>query len=150
MPGCRKLQEGADADIVVCDAGTISDHSTFEKPMESTVGVRYLLVGGTVVIDKGKTVSDVLPVRCWPRQNPKTSYALRQRYANAPVLNSIACRAATFGLKAAAYVEKSDSLLAKLDDNCATLLQIDPTFGVITGGTPHVRGRVTCEGHGQK
>jgi len=29
-----RLQEGADADIVVFDGGTIGDRSTFEKPME--------------------------------------------------------------------------------------------------------------------
>lgn len=58
-----KLQEGADADIVVFDAATITDRSTFEKPMEPSVGVRYLLVGGTVVVDEGKIVPDVFPGR---------------------------------------------------------------------------------------
>src|ERR1700676_3028718 len=58
-----RLQEGADADIVVFDAGTISDRSTFEKPMEPSVGVRYLVVGGTVVVDEGKIVPDVFPGR---------------------------------------------------------------------------------------
>jgi cytosine/adenosine deaminase-related metal-dependent hydrolase len=58
-----RLQEGADADIVVFDAGTISDRSTFEKPMEPSVGVRYLVVGGTVVVDEGKVVPDVFPGR---------------------------------------------------------------------------------------
>jgi N-acyl-D-aspartate/D-glutamate deacylase len=56
-----RLQEGADADIVVFDAGTISDRSTFEKPMEPSVGVRYLVVGGTLVVDEGKIVPDVFP-----------------------------------------------------------------------------------------
>ena len=58
-----RLQEGADADIVVFDAGTIRDRSTFEKPMESSVGVRYLVVGGTVVVDEGKIMPDVFPGR---------------------------------------------------------------------------------------
>lgn len=58
-----RLQEGADADIVVFDAGTISDRATFEKPMEPSVGVRYLVVGGTVVVDEGKVVPDVFPGR---------------------------------------------------------------------------------------
>ncbi len=65
-PAARKkgrLQEGADADIVVFDAGTISDRATFEKPMEPSVGVRYLVVGGTVVVDEGKIVPDVFPGR---------------------------------------------------------------------------------------
>ena len=56
-----RLQEGADADIVVFDASTISDRSTFDKPMEPSTGVRYLVVGGTVVVDQGKIVPDVFP-----------------------------------------------------------------------------------------
>jgi N-acyl-D-aspartate/D-glutamate deacylase len=58
-----RLQEGADADIVVFDAATISDRATFEKPMEPSVGVHYLLVAGTVVVDEGKIVPDVFPGR---------------------------------------------------------------------------------------
>jgi N-acyl-D-aspartate/D-glutamate deacylase len=58
-----RLQEGADADIVVFDANTITDRSTFEKPMEPSVGVRYLMVEGTVVVDEGKLVPDVFPGR---------------------------------------------------------------------------------------
>lgn len=58
-----RLQEGADADIVVFDAATISDRSTFAKPMEPSVGVHYLVVRGTVVVDEGKIVPDVFPGR---------------------------------------------------------------------------------------
>jgi N-acyl-D-aspartate/D-glutamate deacylase len=58
-----RLQEGADADIVVFDAATIRDRSTFEKPMEPSTGVRYLMVEGTVVVDEGKIVPDVFPGR---------------------------------------------------------------------------------------
>jgi hypothetical protein len=58
-----RLQEGADADIVVFDPATISDRSTFEKPMETSAGVHQLLVGGTLLIDDGKLVPDVYPGR---------------------------------------------------------------------------------------
>jgi N-acyl-D-aspartate/D-glutamate deacylase len=58
-----RLQEGADADIVVFDPQTIADRSTFEKPMEPSVGVHYLLVGGTPLIDEGKLVPDTYPGR---------------------------------------------------------------------------------------
>ncbi len=58
-----RLQEDADADIVVFDAATISDRSTFAKPMEPSVGVRYLVVSGTIVVDEGKIVPDVFPGR---------------------------------------------------------------------------------------
>jgi len=58
-----RLQEGADADIVVFDPETIADRSTFEKPMEPSVGVHELLVAGTLVIDDGKMVPEVYPGR---------------------------------------------------------------------------------------
>jgi cytosine/adenosine deaminase-related metal-dependent hydrolase len=58
-----RLQQGVDADIVVFDPATISDRSTFQKPMEPSIGVHYLLVGGTAVVDDGKVVPDVFPGR---------------------------------------------------------------------------------------
>jgi len=61
-----RLQEGADADIVVFDAQAISDRSTFEKPMEPSIGVRTLVVGGTVVVDEGKIVPNIFPGRALP------------------------------------------------------------------------------------
>jgi N-acyl-D-aspartate/D-glutamate deacylase len=56
-----RLQEGADADIVIFDPQTIVDRATFEKPMEPSVGVHYLLVGGTLLIADSKMVPDVYP-----------------------------------------------------------------------------------------
>jgi N-acyl-D-aspartate/D-glutamate deacylase len=58
-----RMQEGADADVVVFDPGTISDRSTYQHPMEPSVGVRYLVVGGTVLVDQDKLVPDVFPGR---------------------------------------------------------------------------------------
>jgi N-acyl-D-aspartate/D-glutamate deacylase len=56
-----RLQEGADADIVVFDPQTISDRSTYQHPMEPSVGVQYLVVGGTIVVNQGKIVADTFP-----------------------------------------------------------------------------------------
>ena len=56
-----RLQEGVDADLVVFDPQAITDRATFEKPMEPSVGVHFLLVGGTVLIDDGKMVEGVFP-----------------------------------------------------------------------------------------
>lgn len=58
-----RVQEGANADIVVFDPATIRDRATFEQPMAPSIGVRELLVGGTVLIDQGKLVPDVYPGR---------------------------------------------------------------------------------------
>ncbi len=58
-----RLQEGADADIVIFDPQTIADRSTFDKPMEPSVGVHFLLVGGTPLIAEEKLVSDTYPGR---------------------------------------------------------------------------------------
>jgi N-acyl-D-aspartate/D-glutamate deacylase len=58
-----RLQEGADADITVFDLQTIKDQSTFQHPLEPSVGVQYLVVGGAVVIDQGKILPNVFPGR---------------------------------------------------------------------------------------
>jgi N-acyl-D-aspartate/D-glutamate deacylase len=58
-----RLQEGANADIVVFDAATIRDKATFKEPMLPSVGVHYLVVGGAMVVDDGKVVPEVFPGR---------------------------------------------------------------------------------------
>jgi N-acyl-D-aspartate/D-glutamate deacylase len=56
-----RLQEGADADIVVFDPETVTDRSTFEQPKLPSEGIKYVLVGGTLVVDSGKPVEGVFP-----------------------------------------------------------------------------------------
>src|SRR5581483_8374461 len=56
-----RVQEGCDADIVIFDPQTITDRSTYAHPMEPSVGVHYLIVGGTVLIDQGKMVPNIFP-----------------------------------------------------------------------------------------
>jgi N-acyl-D-aspartate/D-glutamate deacylase len=58
-----RLKEGADADIVIFDAKIIRDRATFAKPMAPSVGVHYLVVGGTVIVSEGEIVPDVFPGR---------------------------------------------------------------------------------------
>ena len=65
-PQARKkgrLQVGSDADVVVFDPKTFKDQSTFEKPKVPSLGVRYLLVNGTPVVDGGKLVEGVMAGR---------------------------------------------------------------------------------------
>ena len=56
-----RLQAGARADIVVFDAGRVTDRATFRAPTEASEGVRYLVVDGTLVVDDGQFVDSVFP-----------------------------------------------------------------------------------------
>jgi N-acyl-D-aspartate/D-glutamate deacylase len=56
-----RIQEGADADIVVFDPATVTDRATYEHPNEHSTGMKYVLVNGVPVIDKGAVVSGVFP-----------------------------------------------------------------------------------------
>ena len=56
-----RLQEGADADVVIFDPQTVTDRATYQHPMEPSVGVEYLLVGGAVLVEKGKLLEGVFP-----------------------------------------------------------------------------------------
>lgn len=46
-----RLQAGADADVVVFDAGRIRDRATVEHPELTSEGIHYVLVGGEIVLD---------------------------------------------------------------------------------------------------
>jgi N-acyl-D-aspartate/D-glutamate deacylase len=56
-----RLQEGMDADVVIFNPQIVSDRSTYQHPMETSVGVEYLLVGGVILVDKGKLIEGVFP-----------------------------------------------------------------------------------------
>jgi N-acyl-D-aspartate/D-glutamate deacylase len=56
-----RLQEGADADIIIFDPQTVADRSTYQKPMEPSTGMKFVIVGGTVLIEQGKLVPDTFP-----------------------------------------------------------------------------------------
>jgi N-acyl-D-aspartate/D-glutamate deacylase len=56
-----RLQEGADADVVIFDPQTVTDRATYQHPAEPSVGVEYLLVGGAVLVEKGKLLGGIFP-----------------------------------------------------------------------------------------
>lgn len=56
-----RIQVGADADITVFDPNTIIDKATFEKGLEFSSGIEYVLVNGTFVLKNGNTVPNVFP-----------------------------------------------------------------------------------------
>lgn len=53
LQGRGLLREGLAADITIFDAATITDRSTFADPHHYSEGVRYVVVNGVLVIDRG-------------------------------------------------------------------------------------------------
>jgi len=56
-----RLQEGADADIIAFDPQTVADRATYQSPREPSVGMQYVIVNGSVLIDKGLMVPGNFP-----------------------------------------------------------------------------------------
>ena len=56
-----RIQIGADADITIFNPNTVIDKATFEKGLEFSAGVEYVMVNGTFVLRNGKTVDNVFP-----------------------------------------------------------------------------------------
>jgi N-acyl-D-aspartate/D-glutamate deacylase len=49
-----RLAPGSAADIVVFDAEHVRDRSTFAEPHRTALGIRFVLVGGRLVLEDGK------------------------------------------------------------------------------------------------
>ena len=49
-----RLRAGADADITVFDLTTVGDAATYTQPTLPSLGMRYVLVNGVVVVKDGK------------------------------------------------------------------------------------------------
>jgi N-acyl-D-aspartate/D-glutamate deacylase len=45
----------------VFDPATVTDQATYEHPSERSTGMRFVVVNGVLVIDKGSLVPGVLP-----------------------------------------------------------------------------------------
>jgi N-acyl-D-aspartate/D-glutamate deacylase len=58
-----RLAVGADADVTVFDPARVIDRATFEKPAQYSVGIEYVVVGGTAVVKRGELVEGVMPGR---------------------------------------------------------------------------------------
>lgn len=56
-----RIQPGARADITVFDPATVQDRATFRAPTLPSIGMRYVLVAGTLVVDGGQIVDGVAP-----------------------------------------------------------------------------------------
>ena len=49
-----RIRVGADADLAIFDPDTVIDKATYEHPKEPSVGFRFVLVGGEVLVQEGK------------------------------------------------------------------------------------------------
>ena len=62
MANKGRIRTGADADLTIFDAATVTDRSTYEDATIPSAGIPWVIVGGTVVVDGG-VVADVRPGR---------------------------------------------------------------------------------------
>jgi len=73
VPAMRRkgrLQVGCDADIVVFDPATITDQATYARPTRPPVGIKHVIVNGTLVVRDAGIVPAALPgqsIRATPR-----------------------------------------------------------------------------------
>ena len=56
-----RVQQGADADLVVFDPLTVLDRATYEKGDVPAAGIRHVLVGGTFVVRDETPVEGIYP-----------------------------------------------------------------------------------------
>ena len=57
MANKGRLRAGADADITIFDAATVTDRSTYEDATIPSAGIPFVIVGGQVVVDGGQVTA---------------------------------------------------------------------------------------------
>jgi dihydroorotase len=58
-----RIRIGADADLTIFDARSITDKSTFQDPAQYAEGIKFVVVNGVVIIKSGQLQSSVYPGR---------------------------------------------------------------------------------------
>ena len=56
-----RIRVGADADITVFDPNTVVDKATYEKPLQYSEGIQFVLVSGVLVVKDGSLVEGIFP-----------------------------------------------------------------------------------------
>jgi N-acyl-D-aspartate/D-glutamate deacylase len=56
-----RIHPGADADITVFDLRTVADRATYSEPLRPSAGIRFVLVGGEIVVHEAQFVDGPLP-----------------------------------------------------------------------------------------
>jgi hypothetical protein len=58
-----RVAVGADADLAIFDPARVIDRATFENPAQYSEGFQYVMVNGTLVVNRGELVPGVAPGR---------------------------------------------------------------------------------------
>ena len=66
VPGMKnkgRIRVGADADLTIFDAPSITDKSTFQDPAQYSAGIKFVMVNGVLIVKDGQLLADVHPGR---------------------------------------------------------------------------------------
>jgi N-acyl-D-aspartate/D-glutamate deacylase len=63
-----RIRVGADADLIVFNPATVIDRATYEKPNQTALGMRHVLVDGRFVIQDGELKKDAFPGKAIRRE----------------------------------------------------------------------------------
>jgi dihydroorotase len=61
MAGKGRIRVGADADLTLFDAASVTDRATFDQPLQHSEGIAHVLVAGTFVVRDGVLVEGAFP-----------------------------------------------------------------------------------------
>ena len=61
MKSKGRIRVGADADLAIFDAQTITDRATFQEPAQAASGMKFVIVNGVLVVKDGEIQTNVHP-----------------------------------------------------------------------------------------
>jgi N-acyl-D-aspartate/D-glutamate deacylase len=56
-----RICAGADADITIFDPEQIIDQATYEEPAKYSMGIKYVLVNGIIMVEDGQLHDGIFP-----------------------------------------------------------------------------------------